>query len=132
VSGAVVGSCGSASASASASSAVSAAPACPGSFMSDGSCAGAEPLPPETSIISSGEPWATLSPTLTLSSCTTPANGAGTSIVALSDSSVTSGSSSETVSPAETSTSITGTSSKSPMSGTSTSFTSATEPPRRS
>ena len=48
---------------------------------------------------SSSVPCATLSPTLTLSSCTTPANGAGTSIVALSDSSVTSGSSSATVSP---------------------------------
>jgi hypothetical protein len=57
-----------------------------------------------------------------LSSCTTPANGAGTSIVALSDSSVTSGSSSLTASPGATSTSMIGTSEKSPMSGTSTSL----------
>ena len=49
---------------------------------------------------------------------TVPAAGAGTSIVALSDSSVTSGSSAATVSPAFTWISITGTSVKSPMSGT--------------
>ena len=54
-----------------------------------------------------------------------PANGAGTSIVALSDSSVTSGSSGATLSPGETSTSMIGTSEKSPMSGTTTSRTSA-------
>ena len=93
--------------------------------------AGADPLPDAspTSTESSSVPLATLSPTDTLRSCTTPANGDGTSIVALSDSSVTSGSSSATVSPAETSTSITGTSSKSPMSGTVTSFTSAKAAP---
>jgi len=88
--------------------------------------------PAPVSIESSSVPCATLSPTETWTSCTTPANGAGTSIVALSDSSVTSGSSSATVSPGETSTSITGTSSKSPMSGTVTSFTSAKAPPYRS
>ena len=44
--------------------------------------------------------------------------GAGMSIVALSDSSVMSGSSAATSSPAATCTSMTGTSSKSPMSGT--------------
>src|SRR5206468_12391032 len=65
------------------------------------------------------------SPTLTFNSFTTPPSGAGTSIVALSDSSVTSGSSPLTVSPALTCTSITGTSLKSPMSGTRTSATPA-------
>src|SRR5437763_1373605 len=65
-------------------------------------------------------PSETLSPTLTLSSATLPATGEGTSIVALSDSSVTSGFSVLTASPAFTSTSMTGTSWKSPMSGTST------------
>jgi hypothetical protein len=50
-------------------------------------------------------------------SATVPACGDGTSIVALSDSSVTSGSSTATTLPGETWTSITGTSSKSPMSG---------------
>src|ERR1700674_1137084 len=68
-------------------------------------------------------PSATLSPTFTFTSFTTPPAGAGTSIVALSDSSVTSGSSFATVSPALTSTSITGTSVKSPISGTFTSMT---------
>jgi hypothetical protein len=48
---------------------------------------------------------------LTFSSRITPANGAGTSIVALSDSSVTRPWSFATVSPTATSTSITGTSS---------------------
>src|ERR1700722_8408787 len=70
-------------------------------------------------------PCDTLSPTLTLISWTTPPSGAGTSIVALSDSSVISGSSALTVSPGLTSTSITGTSVKSPMSGTRTSATPA-------
>src|SRR5882762_804154 len=63
-------------------------------------------------------PSLTLSPTLTFNCATVPAAGAGTSIVALSDSSVTSGSSGLTLSPAFTITSITGTSLKSPMSGT--------------
>ena len=49
---------------------------------------------------------------------TSPPRGAGTSIVALSDSSETSGSSAFTVSPTLTKISITGTSLKSPMSGT--------------
>ena len=53
---------------------------------------------------------------------TVPAAGAGTSIVALSDSSVTSESSAFTASPGLTKTSITGTSLKSPMSGTLTSI----------
>src|SRR5215470_6031906 len=67
-------------------------------------------------------PSLTLSPTLTLSSLTVPAAGEGTSIVALSDSSVTSESSFFTASPGLTNTSITGTSLKSPMSGTLTSI----------
>ncbi len=45
-------------------------------------------------------PFETLSPTLTLTSFTTPPADAGTSIVALSDSSVTSGVSFAIVSPA--------------------------------
>ena len=53
----------------------------------------------------------------TLSSDDLPANGDGTSIVALSDSSVTSGVSAPTSSPGLTRISITGTSAKSPMSG---------------
>ncbi len=64
------------------------------------------------------DPSDTLSPVLTLTPFTTPACGAGTSIVALSDSSVMSGSSLLTVSPGFTSTSITGMFLKSPMSGT--------------
>src|SRR6266576_674662 len=67
-------------------------------------------------------PSLTLSPTLTLSSLTVPAAGEGTSIVALSDSRVTSESSAFTVSPGLTKTSMTGTSLKSPMSGTLTSI----------
>src|SRR6266404_9390077 len=70
-------------------------------------------------------PSDTLSPTLTLMSFTTPASGAGTSIVALSDSRVISASSAFTVSPGLTMISITGTSLKSPMSGTRTSATPA-------
>ena len=71
------------------------------------------------------DPSETLSPTLTLRSCTTPPSGAGTSIVALSDSSMISGSSGFTVSPGFTMISITGTSLKSPISGTRTSATPA-------
>ena len=71
------------------------------------------------------EPSLTLSPTLTRIACTTPDSGAGTSIVALSDSSETSGSSAFTVSPTLTKISMTGTSLKSPMSGTRTSATPA-------
>ncbi len=66
-------------------------------------------------------PSLTVSPTLTSTSATAPAAGDGTSIVALSDSSVISGSSALTASPGLTCTSMTGTSSKSPMSGTLTS-----------
>ncbi len=66
-------------------------------------------------------PSDTLSPGLIFISLTTPAKGAGTSIVALSDSSVISESSALTVSPGLTRTSITGMFLKSPMSGTRTS-----------
>src|SRR5438067_2362298 len=65
-------------------------------------------------------PSETLSPTLTAIASTVPPAGDGTSIVALSDSSVTSGVSVLIASPTLTSTSMTGTSLKSPMSGTST------------
>src|SRR5579871_6845258 len=68
------------------------------------------------------EPSATLSPTLTLSSLTTPALLDGISIDALSLSTVMRLCSTLTVSPAFTSTSITPTSAKSPMSGTFTSI----------
>ena len=71
------------------------------------------------------EPSLTLSPVLTLISRTVPESGAGTSIVALSDSSAISGSSAFTLSPAFTKISMTGTSLKSPMSGTRTSATPA-------
>src|SRR5207248_8198287 len=71
-------------------------------------------------------PSETLSPTLTFSSAIAPPMGDGTSIVALSDSSVINGSSGFTVSPLFTCTSITGTSLKSPMSGTRTSSVSYT------
>jgi len=64
------------------------------------------PSAPSSTTIS--EPSDTLSPTLTFTSLTTPAAELGTSIVALSDSSVTSDCSFSTVSPALTSTSITG------------------------
>ena len=63
-------------------------------------------------------PSDTRSPTLTRSCLDRARDGAGTSIVALSDSSVTSGSSAATSSPTATRISITGTSVKSPMSGT--------------
>ena len=63
-------------------------------------------------------PCATLSPTFTFTSFTVPACVEGTSIVALSLSSVTSESSFDTLSPGFTSISMTGTSLKSPISGT--------------
>src|ERR1700694_1223828 len=87
-------------------------------------CAGFEvaaAVPPESSVRITF-PSLTLSPSLTLTSLTVPAAGEGTSIVALSDSNVTSESSAFTVSPGLTKTSMTGTSLKSPMSGTLTSI----------
>src|SRR6185437_11919865 len=73
---------------------------------------------PSASTTAITAPCSTLSPTLTLTSLITPAALAGTSIVALADSSVTRLWSFSMRSPAFTSTSITGTSWKSPMSGT--------------
>ena len=72
-------------------------------------------------MIATTLPSDSLSPSLTFNSLTTPAALAGTSIVALSDSSVTRPWSCLTVSPTSTSNSITGTSSL-PMSGTFTSI----------
>ena len=74
-------------------------------------------------------PSETLSPSAILISATLPAAGEGTSIVALSDSSSTSGSSTATVSPGFTITLMTGTSLKSPMSGTFTSIVAMCVPP---
>src|SRR5690606_9493825 len=65
---------------------------------------------PAVSISATTLPSERVSPSLTFSSLTTPANGAGTSSVALSDSSVTRPWSLATVSPGATSTSMTGTS----------------------
>ena len=81
---------------------------------------------------SSTSPSETRSPSVTRSSETVPANGAGTSIVALSDSRVTSGSSALTAAPGATWISITGTSVKSPMSGTGTSARAHSRTRRRS
>src|SRR6185503_978985 len=75
------------------------------------------------SSINTSVPSETLSPTLTLISLTTPDFGAGTSIVALSDSSAISGSSALTLSPGLTRISMIGISLKSPISGTLTSIT---------
>src|SRR5574343_635952 len=75
-----------------------------------------------TSSDSTTEPWLTLSPSLTLSSFTTPACDDGISIEALSDSTVIRLCSAFTVSPGLTSTSMMATSLKSPMSGTCTSI----------
>jgi len=74
------------------------------------------------SILRIKEPCETLSPSLITSSFTTPASGAGISIVALSDSNEMSDCSFVTESPGFTSISITSTSLKSPMSGTFTSI----------
>ena len=63
-------------------------------------------------------PSDTLSPSLTLSSAIFPAAGDGISMVALSDSTVISDCSADTVSPGFTRTSMIATSLKSPMSGT--------------
>src|SRR5689334_2987248 len=90
-----------------------------------GAAAGGLAGPAAPSLVSTvriGMPCDTLSPTLMRSSFTTPAKGAGTSMVALSLSNVTSESSALIASPAFTRTSMTGTSLKSPMSGTSTSL----------
>jgi hypothetical protein len=77
---------------------------------SGGKGAGVRVGPPPTSSVQIGEPFDTFAPAFTLSPRTVPASGAGTSIVAFSDSSTTSGASLATASPSLTSTSITGTS----------------------
>ena len=75
-----------------------------------GAAAGfASAAPSLTSISATTAPSAISSPSLTLISFTTPANADGTSIVALSDSSVTRPWSFFTVSPTATRISITGT-----------------------
>ena len=88
----------------------------PGVASGSGSCwptrlggvvSGPAPSPPTTTTT---VPSLTVSPTLTRTSWTLPAAVAGTSMVALSDSRVTRGSSSATTSPVVTCTSITGTS----------------------
>ncbi len=73
---------------------------------------------PLLSSIRIAEPSLTLSPTLTFSSFTTPAAGEGTSIVALSVSSVIRVCSFSTVSPGFTAISMTATPLNPPMSGT--------------
>src|SRR6185437_14436778 len=93
-----------------------------GSFCAAGALAAS---PPSASIVAITLPSATSSPTLTFISLIVPANGAGTSMVALADSSVTRPWSFSTRSPGLTITSITGTPWKSPMSGTFASRTSA-------
>ena len=92
-------------------------------------CAGAESLEldepePATSSLITTVPSFTLSPVLMNTSFTVPACVDGTSIVALSVSSVINPSSFSMVSPTETNTSITSTSPSSPISGTATSMTS--------
>src|SRR5689334_5259374 len=91
------------------------APACAGATSAVGRSV---PAADVASRIAMSDPCDTLSPSLTFTSFTTPACEEGTSIVALSLSSVTSEASFSTRSPGFTSTSMTGTSLKSPMSGT--------------
>ena len=79
---------------------------------------GAETAASELSSVNTTVPCLTLSPSLTLSSFTTPAALEGISIDALSDSTVRSDWSALMLSPGLTNSSITVTSSKSPMSGT--------------
>src|SRR5580698_2377122 len=78
-------------------------------------------LPSADSTRATSVPIDTLSPTFATTSTTSPATGEGTSIAALSDSSVISDWSTLTTSPGFTSTSMTGMSLKSPISGTFTS-----------
>jgi hypothetical protein len=73
---------------------------------------------PSASMVRIRLPCETLSPTLTFTSPTVPACGEGTSMVALSLSNVSSGSSTAIFWPALTWTSMIGMSLKSPMSGT--------------
>src|SRR5438270_6153603 len=89
-----------------------------GGTVASGAAAGAEPL---ARTVAMRSPVLTLPPLLVWSFSTTPTAVEGTSMVALSDSSVTSGESMTTVSPGFTRTSMTATSLKLPMSGTRTS-----------
>src|SRR5437588_5076126 len=89
-----------------------------GGTVASGAAAGAEPL---ARTVTMRSPVLTLPPLLVWSFSTTPTAVEGTSMVALSDSSVTSGESMTTVSPGFTRTSMTATSLKLPMSGTRTS-----------
>src|SRR5450830_290037 len=89
-----------------------------GAAAAAGAGAAAAPL---ASISNNTEPSATLSPTLTFNSLTTPAPLEGISMLALSDSTVINDWSTLMVSPTLTSNSITSTSLKSPISGTLTS-----------
>ncbi len=97
---------------------------CDGAGAGRGAASRVEPVAASASIVAIRWPSATSSPTLTLTSRTVPANGAGTSMVALSDSSVIRLCSFSTRSPALIITSITGTWSL-PMSGTRASLRSA-------
>ena len=90
-----------------------------------GAAAGASAAGASAAVVSSSAmtvPSETRSPRPTRSSLTIPACGAGTSIVAFSDSRVTSGASASTASPTLTHSSMTGMREKSPMSGTLTSI----------
>ena len=80
--------------------------------------AGCGAATPDTATVAITVPCETRSPTWTRTSRITPPASAGTSIVALSDSSSTSAASLAIVSPALTKTVMTGIFSKSPMSGT--------------
>jgi hypothetical protein len=124
--GATVGSCAGAAAGAGAEACAAegaAAGALAGAAAGAAAGAGAAAAapPPEPSRTATRSPMLTLSPTLTLSSLSTPAAEDGISIEALSDSTVMSDCSSLIVSPGFTRTSMTATSLKSPMSGTLTS-----------
>jgi hypothetical protein len=98
-----------------------------GGRRATGAAAGAQPGLPQrpggagarasASTTISTLPSPTRSPRATFTSLTTPAAGDGTSIVALSDSSVAMASSTLMLSPTLTNSSMTGTSAKSPMSG---------------
>ena len=91
-----------------------------GGAVTAGFAACAAPPLPSSSRVRIGTPWLTRSPSCTAMAFTTPADGEGTSIDALSDSSVISGASTAMRSPGFTWISMIGTSLKSPMSGTRT------------
>src|SRR5262245_5095793 len=115
---------GAAAGGAAVTAAGAAAGACGAGAADAGAAAGRAGAAPVASVRIT-VPSLTLSPCLTLSSCTIPPSGDGTSIDALSDSRVTSDCSGLIVSPGFTMISMTGTSLKSPISGTRTSATPA-------